>query len=424
MNVLIIGSGGREHALAWKISQSQLLNQLYIAPGNAGTSGLGINTSLDVSDHSKVIDFCTVNSINLVVIGPEQPLVDGLADSLRKNQIRVIGPGSKGAQLEGSKSFAKQFMAHHNIPTASHRTFTIDTIEEGKQYIQSHSTPIVLKADGLAAGKGVLILDKHQDAIAAFEEMLNGQFGEASTTVVVEQFLAGIEFSVFALTDGEDYVLLPTAKDYKRIGEGDQGLNTGGMGTVSPVPFVDENLMQLVEDRIVRPTVDGLKKDQIPYQGFVFFGLINVDNEPYVIEYNCRLGDPETQVILPRLDSDLLQLFLATTDQSLSDHAVQVSKDYYTAVIMASQGYPGSYEKGKEIEIRTDASALVFHAGTKNSGESILTNGGRVLAACGRAESLRKSITHAYQQVRQIEFEGAVYRNDIGKDLLPYVSAE
>jgi len=422
MNILLIGSGGREHALAWKMAQSSTLDQLYIAPGNAGTHLIGINVDLDVTSHQKVIDFCSSKGVSLVVIGPEQPLVDGLADTLRQNDIHAIGPGQIGAQLEGSKSYAKEFMDRHDIPTAAYRSFTLETLEEGKEFIQGMDVPIVLKADGLAAGKGVLILPNHDEALDAFDQMLNGRFGSASSTVVVEQFLDGIEFSVFALTDGKDYVLLPTAKDYKRAKDGDEGLNTGGMGTVSPVPFVNQQLMDLVERTIVKPTVQGLQKDAIPYQGFLFIGLINVDGSPYVIEYNCRLGDPETQVILPRLDSDLVELFIATAEENIGNFKIATSSDYYTSVIMASGGYPGSYEKGKNIELQPTDSALIFHAGTKVTEEGIMTNGGRVLAACGKAKSLEESIQNAYAQVHNIKFEGATYRTDIAKDLLSYVS--
>jgi phosphoribosylamine--glycine ligase len=422
MKILLIGNGGREHALAWKMAQSNNLDQLFIAPGNAGTASVGRNIDLKVSDHNAVIAFCKKEEINMVVIGPEQPLVDGLADALRAEKIGVIGPGQSGARLEGSKAFAKAFMARHNIPTAPYQAFNSEQKAAALEYLQTQGTPIVLKADGLAAGKGVIICTDHQTAKKELEAMLDGKFGDASASVVIEGFLSGIEFSVFALTDGKNYVLLPSAKDYKRVGEGDQGPNTGGMGTVSPVPFVDEALMQKVRDRIIDPTVNGLDKDGIPYQGFIFFGLINVDGDPFVIEYNSRLGDPETQVILPRLNHDLVNLFSATIDGNLKGIEPKLFDDHYVAVIMASGGYPGSYEKGKTIsmeDLRKDD--LVFHAGTKTEGDHLVTSGGRVLACCGKGKDLLKAREDAYRIRNCINFEGAFSRKDIGEDLMKYV---
>lgn len=419
MNVLLIGSGGREHALAWKLSQSPLLQKLHIAPGNGGTQRLGIHPDLNVANASAVLDYCTDQQIELVVIGPEQPLVDGLGDDLRAQGIKVIGPGKEGAQLEGSKNYSKEFMQRHGIPTAGYAAFESDQSAEAEEHIDKMSTPIVLKADGLAAGKGVLICASHDEAKKEVRQMLDGKFGEASRTVVIEEFLSGIEFSVFALTDGKDYVLLPSAKDYKRAKDGDQGLNTGGMGTVSPVPFVDSNLMKKVVDRIIDPTIQGLAQESIPYIGFIFFGLINVDGDPYVIEYNARLGDPETQVILPRLENDLLDLFVETCNGGLSQKKAQFSSEHQVAVILASGGYPEAYRKGLGIESK-ESEGLIFHAGTKVQNDQYLTNGGRVMACIGSGESLVSAVEKAYQTVSTVTFEDMFYRKDIGQDLINY----
>lgn len=419
MNVLLIGSGGREHALAWKLSQSPLLQKLHIAPGNGGTQKLGIHPDLNVANASAVLEYCTDQRIDLVVIGPEQPLVDGLGDVLRDQGIKVIGPGKEGAQLEGSKNYSKEFMQRHGIPTAGYAAFESDQCAEAEAHIDTMSTPIVLKADGLAAGKGVLICASHDEAKREVRQMLDGKFGKASSTVVIEEFLSGIEFSVFALTDGKDYVLLPSAKDYKRAKDGDQGLNTGGMGTVSPVPFVDSTLMKKVVDRIIDPTIQGLAQEGIPYIGFIFFGLINVDGDPYVIEYNARLGDPETQVILPRLENDLLDLFIETCNGGLSQKKTQISSEHQVAVILASGGYPEAYKKGLGIETE-ESESLIFHAGTKVQNDQYVTNGGRVMACVGSGESLVSAVEKAYQTVSTVTFEDMFYRKDIGQDLINY----
>lgn len=423
MKVLLIGSGGREHALAWKISQSPLLDRLFIAPGNGGTAELATNVSLDTSDFHAVEDFVKGNGIDMVVCGPEQPLVDGLADHLNKASIKVIGPSAAGANLEGSKSFAKTFMKEFDIPTADYGVFTKDQKEEALTFLRQMPTPIVLKADGLAAGKGVLIIEDRQKAEKAIIDMFEGQFGEASATVVIEHFLSGIEFSVFALTDGQDYMLLPVAKDYKRIGEGDTGLNTGGMGTVSPPPFVDQIMMNKVKERIIQPTIRGLAERNIDYKGFIFFGLISVDGDPYVIEYNCRLGDPETQVILPRLQNDLLQCFSAVYGGTLGDHELLSTDQTCVAVVLASGGYPESYEKNKEISIRTPLAEneIIFHAGTRKEDGTLHTSGGRVMACCALAADLPAARQKAYEVVDRVSYEKMYYRHDIGLDLISHV---
>lgn len=419
MKVLLIGSGGREHALAWKMNQSPLLDALYASPGNAGIKDIAEVVDLDVKNQNEVSAFCHKHEISLVVIGPEQPLVDGLADHLAEQGIPVIGPSAEGAQLEGSKSFAKAFMARHDIPTAQYESFKKESLQAGLDYIDTMSTPVVLKADGLAAGKGVLICQTHQEAKQELEAMLSGKFGEASSSVVIEEFLDGIEFSVFALTDGKEFVLLPSAKDYKRAFDGDKGLNTGGMGTVSPVDFVNDTLMDKVVQRIVRPTIEGLHKEGISYCGFVFFGLINVGGDPYVIEYNSRLGDPETQVILPRIKNDLLSVFQSTVQGKISEVVMGFHSDYTVAVILASGGYPGSYEKGKTIDIRPNH-GLVFHAGTALSDGQLVTSGGRVLACCGQGSDLKIAIDNAYTCAEHVTFEGKFHRSDIGQDVLNY----
>jgi phosphoribosylamine--glycine ligase len=422
MRILLLGSGGREHALAWKLSQSVWTNPLYIAPGNPGTAQCGINVNLDLTDFEAISQFCIKERIEMVMVGPEEPLVKGLYDHFKASEdlktIHFIGPSKQGAMMEGSKAFAKAFMERHNIPTAAYREFTLDNYEEGVKYLQDHELPIVLKADGLAAGKGVIICQSHVEAIAEFELMIQqSKFGEASSKVVVEDFLSGIELSVFALTDGKSYLLLPEAKDYKRIGEGDKGLNTGGMGAVSPVPFATPGFMQKVEQRIVKPTVDGLYKEGIEYTGFIFFGLISVDGEPYVIEYNCRMGDPETEVVIPRLENDLVGLCVAASQKEL--HLVKIQADPRAAVtVMAvSQGYPGSYEKGFEIEGLSDKfgkQSLLFQAGTTEKDGKIVTSGGRVLCVTSFGKDIAEAADTSLDILEYINFEGMYHRSDIG----------
>lgn len=423
MNVLILGSGGREHTFAWKLSQSPLLTKLYIAPGNAGTGTLGENVNIKADDFSAVKSLCLEKNIHLVVVGPEDPLVKGIhdffLDDAELKKISVIGPQKAGAELEGSKDFAKEFLFRHNIPTAAYQTFTSENLEEGYAFLETLKAPYVLKADGLAAGKGVLILDSLKEAKSELKEMLTeAKFGAASTKVVIEEFLDGIELSVFVLTDGSNYKVLPTAKDYKRIGEGDTGLNTGGMGAISPVPFADDVLMQKIEERIVKPTVEGLKKDKLPYKGFIFIGLINVDNEPIVIEYNVRMGDPETEAVLPRIKSDLLELFKAVGDGTLNEKTLELDPRYATTVMMVSGGYPEAYEKGKVMTgIDTVKDSLVFHAGTKLEGKEVQTNGGRVMALTSFGDTMKEALTKSFANAEKVNFEGKYYRKDIGFDL-------
>ncbi len=422
MKILLLGSGGREHTFAWKITQSRHCDHLYIAPGNAGTAELGTNVEVSPTDFEAVKALVLDKNIDLVIVGPEAPLVDGIVDFFKKDKqlrnIAIIGPNKEAAQLEGSKAFAKQFMKDMLIPTAAYREFTNDNKEEGLDYIRQHTYPVVLKADGLAAGKGVIISQSQEEAEEAFLEMLGGKFGKAGQKVVVEQFLDGIEFSVFVLTDGENYVVLPEAKDYKRIGEGDTGLNTGGMGSVSPVSFVDEALMDKVEKSIIQPTVNGLREKGIVYRGFIFFGLIVVDGDPLVIEYNCRMGDPETQVVFPRLKNDILEIFQAMESGQLATVEVQMDERAAAAVIMVSGGYPEAYEKGKEITgLETVTDSLVFHAGTKKAGESVVSNGGRVLAVTSLGNNFQDALRQSYQNIEKITFEGKYYRRDIGFDL-------
>ncbi|MDQ0105263.1 phosphoribosylamine--glycine ligase [Chitinophaga terrae (ex Kim and Jung 2007)] len=425
MNILLLGSGGREHALALKMSQSPLCKQLFIAPGNAGTAQCGQNINMGVSDFQQIKTFCLENAIDLVVPGSEEALVNGIYDFFKEDvslqHIPVMGPSREGAQLEGSKAYAKLFMERHQIPTAAYREFNEQNYEEGVAYIQQHSLPIVLKADGLAAGKGVVIAFSQEEALTEFEQMIKAsKFGDASKKVVIEQFLTGIELSVFVLTDGHSYQILPEAKDYKRIGEGDKGLNTGGMGAVSPVPFADAVFMKKVEDKVIKPTIDGLSKEGIVYNGFVFFGLINVDGEPLVIEYNCRMGDPETEVVMPRLKNDLLELFQATISGKLKEQTIYVDERAASTVMLVSKGYPEAYEKNKVITgiPAPTADQVVFHAGTKAEGGNVLTNGGRVLAITSLAGSLSQALSHSVQTAEKIQFDGKVYRRDIGYEFI------
>ena len=424
MRVLLLGSGGREHALAWKISQSSILDQLFIAPGNAGTRQFGKNIPLSPIDFIAVKNFVLENNIDMVVVGPEEPLVLGIYDFFIADpelyKIPVIGPSKYGAQLEGSKDFAKAFMNRHSIPTAKYATFTIENLEEGLTFLKNMKSPYVLKADGLAAGKGVLIIHDLDEAQAELKSMLQHEkFGEASKKVVIEQFLDGIELSVFIVTDGYSFKLLPEAKDYKRIGEGDTGPNTGGMGAISPVPFADAAFMDKVHNRIIVPTVKGLKSEGIVYKGFVFFGLICVKGDPYVIEYNCRMGDPETEVVIPRLKSDILDLFEGIASNTLSERDIQFIDKSAATVMMVAGGYPDVYEKGKQIYgLNSVVDSLVFHAGTIADGPSVLTSGGRVLAVTSYGKNIEVAIEKAYEAVSKISFEGAYYRKDLGQDVL------
>jgi phosphoribosylamine--glycine ligase len=419
MNILLLGSGGREHAFAWKIAQSTLCEKLFIAPGNPGTALCGTNVAIDINDFEKQEEFCLAHDISLIVVGPEEPLVNGVFDYFSKKytdgKIAVIGPSKNGAQLEGSKAFAKEFMMRHQIPTAAYREFNINTLEEGIAYIASQQPPIVLKADGLAAGKGVVICPTISEAQNELRDMIgNARFGTASAKVVIEQFLSGIEFSVFVLTDGNNYKILPEAKDYKRIGEGDTGLNTGGMGAISPVPFFNEQLLKKVETRIIQPTIEGLKKENITYKGFIYFGLIKVDEEPFVIEYNCRMGDPETEIVLPRLKTDLVKLLQAVVNNTLQNEAIDIDERAAATVIVASGGYPGNYEKGKNITLPNNTSSIIFHAGTKQNNNEIVTNGGRVLAVTSLGENLKEAVNNSLNTIEQIHFEGMYFRKDIG----------
>jgi phosphoribosylamine--glycine ligase len=421
MNILIVGSGGREHTLAWKLNQSKSCEQLFIAPGNAGTAECGTNVNIKTTNFEKLATFCLDNKIAMLVVGPEEPLVKGIYDFFKNNKatahIDVIGPSQQAAQLEGSKAFSKAFMQRHHIPTAGYKEFDSSNYKEGIEYIRNHSLPIVLKADGLAAGKGVIIAATHQEALAEFELMIqHSKFGEASKKVVIEQFLDGIELSVFVLTDGKNYVLLPEAKDYKRIGVGDTGLNTGGMGAVSPVQFADAVFMQKVKERIVEPTINGLHTEKLEYIGIVFIGLIKVNNEPLVIEYNCRLGDPETEVVIPRIKNDLVQLFLDTAQQKLDKVVIETNPQTAVTVVAVSGGYPEEYQSGKAITGLDTASkgTVIFHSGTKKEGETILSNGGRVLAVTSFGNSVTEAVAQSNQTLQQVHFEDMFFRNDIG----------
>jgi phosphoribosylamine--glycine ligase len=423
MNILILGSGGREHTFAYKISESEYCSRLFVAPGNAGTHAIATNLPVSVNDFEAIRSAVIEHNIDMVIVGPEDPLVNGIADFFSEDthlkDVMLIGPSKRGALLEGSKERAKEFMMHHNIPTAAYASFTKDNLEAGKQFLETLQPPYVLKADGLAAGKGVLILNSLEEAKQELENMLaHSKFGEASAKVVIEEFLDGIELSVFVLTDGKNYKILPTAKDYKRIGEGDTGLNTGGMGAVSPVPFADDELMRKIKERIVIPTVNGIAKEKIDYKGFIFIGLIKVNNEPFVIEYNVRMGDPETEVVLPRIKTDLLSLMRATALQKLDEISLEVDDRSATTIMVVSGGYPEAYEKGKVISgISEIEDSIVFHAGTTIKDDKIVTNGGRVIAVTSLDGDFRKAIKKSYQNIEKLSFDRMYFRTDIGFDL-------
>ena len=423
MNILILGSGGREHAYTYKLAQSKKVNQIFVAPGNAGTAKIATNINVSATDFEAVKKIVLEKQIKMVIVGPEAPLVAGVHDFfLSDDQLKtipVIGPKKDGALLEGSKDFSKQFMIKHNIPTAKYQSFTNETLAEGKKFLETLEPPFVLKADGLAAGKGVLILNSLEEAKTELEEMLSNQkFGDASSTVVIEEFLKGIELSVFVLTDGKSYKILPSAKDYKRIGEGDTGLNTGGMGAISPVPFADKEFLNKVEERVVKPTIKGLQEDGIDYRGFIFIGLMNDNGNPSVVEYNVRMGDPETEVVFPRIKSDLLDLFEGVANQNLNEKSFEVTEETATTVMLVSGGYPESYQKGKEITgFDTIEDSIVFHAGTKLENDKVYTNGGRVMAITSLGSSMEEALTKSYKSIDKISFEKMNYRKDIGFDL-------
>ena len=421
-NIILIGSGGREHTLARSIKDSKLCNNLYILPGNTGTARIGTNFYIAPSDYRAIKEFALKNNVDMIVVGPEVPLANGIADFFTQEpetkHILFIGPGKIGAMLESSKEFAKEFMIRNNIPTAQYESFTHENIDKAAAFLQKMNAPYVLKADGLAAGKGVIIVDDKEEALENIKEMFGGQFGDAGKKVVIEEFLYGIELSVFVLTDGEDYVLLPTAKDYKRIGENDTGLNTGGMGAISPVPFADEKFMKKVEKTIIIPTIEGLKKESIPYTGFIFFGLIKVNDNPFVIEYNVRMGDPEAEVVLPGITSDFTELLKATAEKHLKNYKPKFRKQTVAAVILVSRGYPGEYEKGKEITgIEEITDSIILHMGTRKAGKKLYTNGGRVIAVCSFGKNKEEALKLSYKNAEKIKFEGKYYRKDIGFDL-------
>lgn len=421
MNILLLGSGGRENALAWKIKQSSKVKNLYVAPGNAGTDMIAQNIDLSITDFPTIKQFAVTNNVDMIVVGPEEPLVKGIYDFFENDaetNIPIIGPSTKGAELEGSKDFAKQFMVRHNIPTARYQSFTMEQLEEAYNFLEQLKAPYVLKADGLAAGKGVLIIDSLEEAKAELKHMLNGMFGDASKTVVIEEFLSGIECSVFVMTDGDSYKILPVAKDYKRIGEGDTGLNTGGMGAVSPVCFADEAFMKKVEERIVIPTIEGLKKDNITYKGFIFLGLFCIQGEPMVIEYNVRMGDPETEVVMLRIKSDLVDLLEGVANGTLAEKSLEIDPRYATTVMLVAGGYPGEYKKGDRMtgfEEVTDS--ILFHAGTKKVSGEILTNGGRVIAISSYGTNKNEALATSFKNAEKINYKDKYYRKDIGFDL-------
>ena len=424
MNIMILGSGGREHALAWKISKSKLSDNLYIAPGNGGTSIVGINVTLDINNFNEIKDYVLEKNIELVIVGPEEPLVRGIVDFFKEDKdlkkVKIFGPGKSGAKLEGSKNFSKEFMFRNNIPCAKSETFNKNTLNNGFEFLENISSPYVLKADGLAAGKGVLILDDLEEAKNELSNMiLEEKFGEASKSVLVEEFLDGIEVSVFAITDGKNYIILPQAKDYKRIGEKDTGSNTGGMGAVSPVSFVNQEFMRKVEDQVIKRTVDGIQKENLDYKGFIFAGLMNVGGNPFVIEYNVRMGDPETQVVIPRIKNDLLGIINDCAEGNLKKLKLDIDHRFVTTVILAANGYPNNYIKGDEIEnLSEEIDTKIFHAGTKNLEDKILSNGGRVLACTGFGENINEALNNSYKIAKKISWKNKYFRNDIGKDLM------
>ncbi|MFH2142705.1 MAG: phosphoribosylamine--glycine ligase [Bacteroidota bacterium] len=423
MNILILGSGGREHALAWKIIQSKKTDKLYIAPGNAGTAETGKNINISPLDFKGIADFSIENNIQMIIVGPEEPLVKGIVDYFHADpnlkKIGIIGPDSKGALLEGSKDFSKAFMKKYNIPTAGYQSFTIDTLDQGYDFLSTLKAPWVLKADGLAAGKGVLILNEIKEAKDNLKEMLSGKFGEASNKVVIEEFLKGIELSVFVISDGKNYKILPEAKDYKRIGEKDTGLNTGGMGAVSPVPFADINFMNKVEEKIIKPTINGLIKENIKYKGFIFFGLIKVGDEPFVIEYNARMGDPETEVVVPRIKTDIVEIFESTINENLDEQSIEFDEQAMATIMLVSGGYPEDYKKNKEITgIKSVHESIIFHAGTKESENKTLTNGGRVIAISSFGKNIEEALLKSYNSSKLIIFENMYFRKDIGHDVI------
>lgn len=423
MNVLLLGSGGREHAFAWKIKQSKQVDELFVAPGNAGIASIAKTVKLDVNDFEAIAQFVKEQMVAMIVVGPEDPLVNGIYDYFKNHEelsfVKVIGPSKAGAELEGSKDFAKQFMIRNKIPTAKYQTFTKDTLFKGFQFLESLSAPYVLKADGLAGGKGVLILDSLDEAKRELSSMISQQqFGDASAKVVIEEFMKGIECSVFVLSDGINYKILPTAKDYKRIGEGDTGLNTGGMGAISPVPFVDKALMDKIEKQIIIPSIKGLQKEKITYKGFIYIGLMCNNGEPKVVEYNCRMGDPETEVVLPLIESDIIDLFESLESEQLDTKELIFSSNAACTVVLAAEGYPGVYAKGRNITFGDTEKSIVFHAGTKLDGPRYLTNGGRVLAVTSIGENLSKALENSYNSIQHIRFEGMYYRKDIGQDVM------